>query len=203
MLRNADHSQQGAPERTVRGIVVGRRSAGEGSARVFLYTDSLGLVSVLAKSVREERSKLRAHLVEGTCGVFTLVRGSSYWRVIGAVRCENAYFALGNRIVAKESAARVLGIVRQFVRGEGSDPYFFAALWDYLKALPTLPDGDVRLAECIVALKLLAALGYVGVNADIERFLDASYGEGTLAEAAKVRSQIVSAINEGIAASGL
>ena len=40
-------------EITVRGVVIGRRPIGEGSARISLYTDALGLVSAVAKSARE------------------------------------------------------------------------------------------------------------------------------------------------------
>ena len=46
-----------------RAIVIARRSAGEGSVRVSLYTEELGLVSALVTSAREERSKLRPHLM--------------------------------------------------------------------------------------------------------------------------------------------
>ncbi|MEK9176725.1 MAG: recombination protein O N-terminal domain-containing protein [Patescibacteria group bacterium] len=192
-----------APERLLRGIVIGRRPAGDGSVRVALYTDGLGLVHALAKSAREERSKLRAHLVEGTKGLFSLVRGASVWRVTGVVGSENVYFALPGRGSAKESAARVIGVVRQFVRGEGSDPYLFSSLWEYLGALPDFSDENIELAECTAVLKILSALGYVRADRGIERFLDAPYGPQAFTAMAPVRARVVAAINEGIAASGL
>jgi DNA repair protein RecO len=192
-----------APERTVRAVVIGRHPAGEGSARILLYTDKLGLIHALAKSAREERSKLRSHLVEGTRGVFSLVRGASFWRLTGVVKSENIYFAPSLRAHAKESAARVFGVVRQFVRGEGSDPFFFEALWEYLSALPRFSDDEASTAECVVVLKLLAALGYVSPDGGTERFLEAPYEGAVFEEARGARARIVAAINEGIAASGL
>ena len=124
----------GKRELTTRGIVVGRRSAGDGSVRVFLYSEALGLVSAIAKSAREERSQLRSHLQWGTYGNFMLVLGKETWRVKGVSHTANIFFELGERAAAKEAAARVLETVRQFIHGEEANPELFAAMWQLLQA---------------------------------------------------------------------
>ena len=100
-----------------KGIIINRFSSGEGSVRVHIFTESLGLVGALAKSAREERSKLRPHLTVGTFGNFDLVQGRETWRVTGAVRTKNSYFDLQGNPDAQDMCARVLSLLRQLVRG--------------------------------------------------------------------------------------
>lgn len=192
-----------AREITARGIVVARRSAGEGSVRISIYTDSLGLVSALAKSAREERSKLRPHLQVGTTGVFVLVKGRDVWRVIGATKTENSYFALSGNTKAQEVTARVITIVRQFIRGEGSDPYLFSALFGFFRILPSVDEEYVLEAECVVVLRVLASLGYVREDPTMKLFLDISYSLATLKAVRESRGTLVRLINEAISESGL
>ncbi len=190
-------------EITVRGILIARRSIGEGSVRVSIYTDSLGLIVALAKSAREERSKLRAHLQEGTVGSYTLVKGRDAWRVTGAVDTRNAYFACGDSPKIKEAVARVMATVRQFVRGEGSDPYLFSVLSNFLRATNGFANDEIMHAECLAVLRMLAALGYVETKNGTEQFFSTDYGEKLLALAAKERPRLIRTINESIAVSGL
>lgn len=187
---------------TVEGIIISRRSSGEGSVRVTFYTDALGLVYALARSAREERSKLRPHLQVGTSGTFTFIKGREVWRVTGAVSAENVFFSLKSSF-SKEATARVLKIVRQFVRGEGSDPYLFSTLINFLHAMPQIESESVQDAECVAVLRVLSALGYVREDTMTSVFLDTRYDENVLTRARRVRAELVHSINEGISASGL
>ncbi len=185
-----------------RALVLGRRSAGEGSVRVTLYTEDLGLVSAVAKSAREERSKLRPHLVDGTRGTYSLVKGKEVWRLTGAVHATNSYFECATT-EQRESSARVLSLLRQFIQGEGADADLFASVWEYLEALPTLSDVDVRVAEYVVVLRVLAALGYVARGNGVDDLLGAEYSAALLVIAKERQKDLVRMINEGIGASGL
>lgn len=188
---------------SARGIVIARTGAGEGSSRVLLYTDTIGSVYALAKSAREERSKLRPHLLEGTHGTFTLVKGRDTWRVTGATDTQNVFFELGERAAAKEAAARVLSSVKQFIRGDGPDPTAFEALSGFFTFLPSVADEAIPAAECIAVLKMLSALGYVREGTDAAAFVSSGYDAETLARAAAARAPLLRAVNEAIAASGL
>ncbi len=189
-------------EVTVRGIVVGRRAVGEGSLRVSLYTDGLGLLSALGKSAREERSKLRAHLQEGTFGIYTVVKGRDVWRMTGAYGTHNAFYMTARR-EHREALSRVLMTVRQFIRGEGSDPYLFAVLFGFITALPNIPTEQVKDAECIVVLRILSALGYVEPANGVARYLTSTYDGAMLSHAKEYRQSLVRTINDSIAASGM
>lgn len=190
-------------EITVKGIIVGRRQSGEGSVRVSVYTDALGLISALAKSAREERSKLRPHLQVGTVGTFTFVKGRDVWRVTGAIQTSNVFFALSSKSSSQEGAARVLKTIRHFIRGEGSDPYLFSVLSGFLQAIPLLEERFIPDAECVAVLRTLSALGYVRDDEETRQFLSASYDTDSLEKVKRSRTHLVSLINEGINASGL
>ena len=186
-----------------RGIVLARHAAGEGSARVMFYTESLGLVTALAKSAREERSKLRPHLMAGTMGTFSFVQGRDVWRVTGATATANIYFELGERAAAREAAARLLSALRQFVHGEGNDLRLFEILSAFFLALPSLAEADIAQAECVAMLRVLSALGYVQEGPETAEFLPAAYDPALLGRARQARPALVRVVNEAIAASGL
>lgn len=185
-----------------RGVVIARHSAGEGSVRVTLYTEELGLVRAVAKSAREERSKLRPYLLTGTRGTYSLVKGKVEWRVTGAVDCRMTYYETDVR-EAQEAAERILAIVRQFVHGEGRDEELFIALYDFLQSLPELVKEDIQIAEYVAVLRILAALGYVAKTDGVEEFISAEYSAALLARANMRRKDLVSLINHGLGASGL
>lgn len=185
-----------------RGIVIARRSAGEGSVRVSLYTEELGLVSALATSAREERSKLRPHLMVGTRGTFSLVKGKEVWRLTGAVGAVNTYFELETND-QRESSARVMALIRQFVRGEGHDEGLFESVWEYCAALRGVLGEDVRILEYVTILRILSALGYVAPADDITEFLGAPYSAALIASARERTKDLIRRINDGISVSGL
>lgn len=185
-----------------RGVVVGRRAAGEGSVRVSLYTEELGLVTAVATSGREERSKLRPHLMVGTRGTYSLVKGKADWRVTGVVAARSTYFECTTD-EQRQSAERVRTLLKQFVHGEGADVELFAALWEFMQAIPALAGDDARVAEYVVVLRMLAALGYVAKAGGAEEFLGAEYSAALLVNAKLKRAALVRLINDGIGASGL
>lgn len=185
-----------------KGVVLLRRAAGEGSARVLIYTEELGLVRAVAKSAREERSKLRPYLLAGTRGTYSFVQGKAEWRVTGVHGARTTYYETDVR-AAHECAARVLLLLTQFVHGEGKDEELFAALWELLTSLPTLRAEDLRIAEYVAVLRILAALGYVAKTDGVEEFMSAEYSAALLARAAARRRDLVELINRGLGASGL
>lgn len=185
-----------------RGVVIARRAAGEGSVRVRIYTEELGLVNAVAKSGREERSKLRPYLLSGTRGTYSLVKGKVEWRVTGAVGCKTSYFETSEH-TAHESGARVLSLLSQFIHGEGRDEDLFASLWEFLESVPTLPSADVRIAEYVAVLRILAALGYVAKTDGVEEFMSAEYTAALLQRAGERRKDLVALIHRGLSESGL
>ncbi|MBU6310794.1 recombination protein O N-terminal domain-containing protein [Patescibacteria group bacterium] len=183
-----------------RGIVIARRAAGEGSVRVLLYTEELGLVRAQLTSGREERSQLRPYLLPGTVGIYSLVRGKAEWRVTGAYQCQITMYA-AHMSAARESAQRVLELVRRFVHGEERNDALFSALFGFLNELPVLSGEDIEPAEHLAAVRLLAALGYVE-EVGLGTMLSDSY-QKSLAPAREHRTELIARIHRGFEASGI
>jgi len=188
---------------TTRGVVINRGGVSEGSARVFFYTEHLGLVGALAKSAREERSKLRAHLQLGSFGLYTIVHGRTDWRVTGASETKNTHFVLSGKPGQQGAAARLFGMMRLLVHGEEENAQLFEALWAFIHALPNLTEREAKVAEYLAMLRILAALGYVSPHASIPHLSGSSYSQNVLEETVRHTSKMVKAINEALFVSNL
>lgn len=185
-----------------RGVVLARRAAGEGSVRVLVYTEDLGLITALATSAREERSKLRPHTVVGAVGTFSFVLGKEYWRLTGAVGTSNIFYSVTST-QKQEVVSRVYAFVRQFVRGEGVDTGVYDALHEFHAALPSCAEDDARIIEYVTVLRILASLGYVAQTDDFDDILSAPYTAALMVRAKQKNADLVRYINDGIAHSGL
>ncbi len=190
-------------EVTTRAVVIGRGQAGEGSARIFLYTEHLGLVTGFAKSAREERSKLRAHLQVGSFGLYTLVKGKTGWRITGSVDTKNTHFTLSEKDYAQKAYARVLSVVRQLVHGEEYSEQLFGALWNFLENLPDFSKGHVRVAEHVTVARIVYALGYVDDTHGIPYLESIEYDTKTVEDLVFYERQLIKTINEALLASNL
>lgn len=188
---------------TTRAVVIGRASAGEGSARIYFYTEYAGLVGAFAKSAREERSKLRPHLQSGCYGLYTLVRGERDWRVTGASDVRSVHFELAAHPKAQQGAARVFSLLRQLVHGEEENAPLFEALFAFVSSLPALSPEEAHTAERLAVLRILHALGYVPAGLSIPHVEHARYSGDVLAEVAPFERELVGTINAALLASNL
>jgi len=190
-------------EITTRGVVVARAGLGEGSVRVFVYTEENGLIGALAKSAREERSKLRPHLQVGTFGRYTLVRGAYEWRMIGAFDTQSTYFLLADKKSAQQASARLFSVVRQLVRGEEKNSELLDVLWEFLNTLKMLSDEEVRIAERLALVRILASLGYVAPRRDVPHLEGNMFDGATLRALHPFEGRLMKTINDALLASGL
>jgi DNA repair protein RecO len=188
------------------GFVLSGRARGAGSRLANVYTRDLGLVSAIAQSAREERSKLRAHLTDFSHGTYTLVRGKEGWRLTGADNVENAYFALRGSPKAQRLLARLFSLVRRLVHGEDRDAYLFSTLATAVALAQTHATDEAILGnlEIISVLRILASLGYVGENAPLRSFIDAETVSLALCTSIPaVRADALAVINKAFSAAQL
>lgn len=190
-------------EITTRGIVIGRAQSGEGSVRVFVYTEELGLMNALAKSGREERSKLRPHLQSGTSGSYTFVKGQHEWRVVGAVDTVNIHFLLEEKQHAQAAAARVISVIRRLIHGEEANRELFHALDGFFAVLPDCSVEEALISERLAMIRILTSLGYVPSLPDIPHLFDDSFERGILLSLKPFERRMTKIINEAIMVSGL
>jgi DNA repair protein RecO len=144
----------------VEGIVLQSKPTGEGDALLFVYTKELGLVMVVAKSLRLARSRLRFVLQRFAHAHLDLVRGKHGWRLTSA-RTISTQSVLFRHPYRRKALAAMASMLMRLIQGEESHEELFAAIiedLDKLKKLETLE--ECYYFELYVAIKMLRALGY-------------------------------------------
>jgi len=145
-------------------LVLGSTGVGESHQYLALFTRALGLVWALARSTREERSKLRYHVQPCTYGEFALVRGKDLWRLTGARGTWNGFHDLRTHPAKLALFIRYLSLLKRLLYGEGEQRELFSLLDEAIAFLQGDTAGEDLLQnfECLLALRTLYLLGYLG-----------------------------------------
>lgn len=135
---------------------------GDSHQYVDVFTRELGLVRVVARSVRYERSKLRYSIQPFSYVKVSLVRGKEVWRLTGAVAESNLFYDLKGDSGVQKLVAQVFSLVRRLVQGEEKNEYLFNTLISFMNFLDEneIEASEIRPLECIVILRILYSLGY-------------------------------------------
>lgn len=181
------------------GIVLGRTSLGEANTLVTLVAPGLGLVRARAQGLRKSGAKLAAALATFAESDLVLVRGKEGWRIAGAVLAEN-WFSRMRHPTSRARAARVSGLVVRLVAGEAHDLMLFPIVNGFFEALALLPEEHHEAAELLAVLRVL---GVLGLDAGVVQGDECLFTLEMLVTVASHRTDYISRINEGIAASGL
>lgn len=180
-------------------LVLGSTPAGEGDRRVCLLSAEYGVLWARAKSVREERSKLRYSLVDYTQTYVSLVQGKYGWRITGAV-----YEADIPALPARAVFARLARLVQRLTlpHADGAERVYAPLI----AAHRALAQGEVPAdeIEMLTALRVLFALGYVAPRGEYARVLqDDACDADTTALVGGRRSLVLADINKALAESQL
>ncbi len=182
-----------------RGIVLSRTPLGEANALVILLTPELGLVYARAQGVRNSGAKLSGALTTLAESNLMLVRGKEGWRIVGALLEENWFEKIGE-FSSRKRAARISGLLVRLVAGEIRDPALFSVVRGFFQALTILPNEMHEAAEMLAALRALSVLGLDAGQIPGESEL---FSESLLTSINAERTEYITRINRGIAASGL
>lgn len=182
-----------------RGIVLSRTPLGEANALVTILTPELGLVYARAQGVRNSGAKLSGALTTLSESSLMLVRGKEGWRIVGAVLEENWFGRIAN-FSSRKRATRISGLLVRLVAGEVRDPALFSIVRGFFEALATLPDDAHEAAEMLAALRALSVLGLDAGDIPGE---PSAFAVPMLASIGAERTDYITRINRGIAASGL
>ncbi len=145
---------------TTDALVVGSEDRLTADRSVMLFTREAGLVYARAVSVRREQSKLRYGLQDFSLARVSLVRGKQGWRIIGAERAHNLYFATPDRHI-RGAVLRVVRLLRRLVRGEEAHVALYDTLVEGLRTLSVCTEETARRGEQVLALRILSMLGYI------------------------------------------
>ncbi len=187
-----------------RGLILDSSQIGESNRFYKIFTEDLGLVGASAQAVREEKSKLRYVLQDFSWVTLDLVRGKEVWRITSAGECTNLSIINGDHARFKLFARTCLLVLR-LVHGEGRGDNLFHDLVLMTEFLEK-DSVDVKLElafEAIVALRILAHLGYLD-PAKYEDFLyPAPLSTACLSEFEKIRIPALHSIDEALRESQL
>jgi DNA repair protein RecO len=188
----------------VEGIVLQSKPTGEGDALLFVYTRELGLVMVVAKSLRLAKSRLRFVLQRFAHAHLDLVRGKHGWRLTSArtISTQSALFRHPHR---RRVLAAVTSMLMRLIHGEEPHGELFAELIEELERLETLETReDCYYFELFMAVRILRALGYwEQVATDISVFENTKDTQAMLAAIASMKTALIPRINAALHATQL
>lgn len=152
---------------------------GEANKYFFIFTKDFGLIKASAQGVRHLKSKLRYNLEDFSFGQVSVVRGREIWRVTNAEK----------KLKIKETGkflliSRIFSLLLRLLHGEEKNNLLFDSLKEGIVFLAenemsekpvSTPGGDLASFECIMALRILSALGYIGKLGDFDQFTASPY----------------------------
>lgn len=182
-------------------IVLGGVNSGEASKYISLFTRDMGLVRAVAKSVREEKSKLRYSLQDFSFTNATLVRGKEVWRITGAEERYNIHNELKDENEKLFTIIQILNLLQRLVHGEEKNDYLFDTIlhgFEYIKR-EKLDKEMIKNFEHLVVLRMLYSLGYIAKNGNFDELLRLTeINEELLKNVSLMRKNIIFAINRAL-----
>jgi DNA repair protein RecO (recombination protein O) len=182
-------------------IVLSSHDSGEANRYISLFTKEMGLVKAVARSVREEKSKLRYSLQNFSFTNATLVRGREVWRITGAEERYSLHNELREDREKLFTATQILNLLQRLVHGEEKNDYLFETLSDGLGYLRgnNMDEADLKNFEHLMILRILYSLGYIAKKEQFDELLQATFvDEELLKKTQIVRKKIILAINNAL-----
>ena len=182
-------------------IVLGSADYGEANRYISLFTKEIGLVKAVAKSVREEKSKLRYSLQNFSFINTTLVRGREVWRITGAEEKYNLHNDLKDDRERLLIINQILNLLQKLVHGEERNDYLFNTLADGLEFVRknNLDKEMLKNFEHLIVLRILYSLGYIAKKNKFDELLQLTeINEGLLKETKSKRKSIIFSINRAL-----
>jgi DNA repair protein RecO (recombination protein O) len=145
------------------GFILESLNFGEANKLFLIFTKDLGLLKATAKSVRESRSKLRYGLTNYSISSLSVIRSKKGWRITGATSFFNVYFTLRNS-QQKVLFLKLFTLLKRLMPEEEPSPLLFDNILESYQYLlnNNLDEQQSKNLECLMVLKLLKSLGYLG-----------------------------------------
>jgi DNA repair protein RecO len=164
----------------------------------------MGFVRAVAKSVREERSKLRYSLQAFSFTNATLVRGREVWRITGAEEKYSLHHDLKHDSNKLFAITQILNLLNRLLHGEEKNDYLFNTLSDGLEYLRAnnMDEEAIKNFEHLIVLRMLYSLGYIAKEKEKDNLAEllqlTVVDEGLLIKTQSERKQVLFAINRAL-----
>jgi recombinational DNA repair protein (RecF pathway) len=200
-------------------IVLGRTALAEASATVVLLTPEVGLIRARAQGVRKPGAKMASALQTFVESDVLLLRAKDGWRLAGALYTNDWFAGLKGR-PARLRAGRIASLLQRLVHTNtiafastdavDTSTALYTIFMQFLETLTQLSLLSARdaeeetFAEAAEILAALRILHVLGVDAgEIPGELTGGFDTEILQKIIDGRSDFLSRVNRGIAASGL
>lgn len=194
-------------------LVLGSRPSGEGDKVLYCYTRELGLVALHAKSLREQRSRLRYALQTFAHAEIDLIRGKRGWKLISA-RAVDPFASLWRNPKKRRIAAAHAQLLRRLIQGEERHEVLFDDVLAGFRFLSMIEhETELGAAELVFVVRMLAHLGYWGsdmpegkegeIGVHVPLYGDDPWNERSLDYAKAMRTPLVTLVNRALAATQL
>ena len=152
---------------TTPGFIIGSRAYGEAEKIIFLFTRDFGLINVIARGIRLEKSKLRYSTQDYTFGTFSLIKGKEFWRLISVVEQENN----SDKCLNTEFVVHIALLLRRLLQGEQAEPELFSYIQKgilFSRLSPEITLEQLKTLESVIVFRILELLGYIGKDQYLE-----------------------------------
>ena len=181
---------------TTEGFILKSINFGEANKFFFIFTKEFGLIKAAAQGVRHLKSKLRYNLEDFSFGQISVVRGKEIWRITSAEK----KLTLKNKETF-QLLSRIFSLLLRLLHGEEKNDLLFTGLKEGVNFLDKNLLNEENLAnfECILALRILSALGYIGKLGDFDQFTTSPYfSQGLLNNMSALKSKAIWEINKSL-----
>ncbi len=153
---------------TTEGFVLKSLNFGEANKCYFILTKDFGLVKATAQGVRLLKSKLRYNLDDLSAVQISMVRGKDIWRITSA----HAKTKLNHPIILP-----IFSLLLRLLHGEERNDFLYETIKEGISFLDSQKLSSEQLSnlECILALRILSSLGYIGNLGDFNKFTESPY----------------------------
>lgn len=185
------------------GCIVRAEPQGESDMFFSIFTSELGLVKAKATSVRKLESKMRYTLQPYSFVSVSLVEGKGSWRITNADSIHSTENLSHDSL---KIFVRALKLLERLVQGIEVDSHLYDIVKDAhtFLAKNNLSKDEQEDFECLLVLKILRTLGYIGDNSDLKACIETSDVEPLQLERIRTyRKEALGEINRALRASQL
>lgn len=162
---------------TTEGFILKSINFGEANKYFLIFTKDFGLIKATAQGARLLKSKLRYSLEDYSFTQVSIVRGREIWRLTSAQN------KIATRNFLREDKEKFLLLSRLFslllrlLHGEEKNDSLFESLKSGIDFMSEniLTTEQLSNLECVLALRILSSLGYIGNLGEFDQFTESPY----------------------------
>jgi len=182
----------------------------EANKTLVLLTKDFGLIRVIAQGIRLEKSKHRFALQDFSNVEVSLVKGRAGWRLTSAKANSNIYQEIENQDLF-QVVVRIFLLLDRLIQGEEENQDLYSIIEQGIEFILENKDKnkngeslDVLDIECVLVLRILNNLGYIGNNKNLSFFtINNDLNNEHIEEIKKERISALSEINRALKESHL